>query len=833
MVYTFSPTFPSLYLFSLFIAPCLKLIPCFHFYLDQTLSFVLDYSMNAKTGPKLNIRRRSFGSDKLTMPKKLPLNSLICHFNWGICKITPATLQERILSVEGHIKENSCGILPQSLCLLAYLKSKLVPSIETNNEIYDILLQADQTLPELDQNSIKDGLGYKAVVIANLTFWESKLGKHEQAKNHFKYYNDLQERYGRDLERHPEVLAMKGFAFGYSFGYEKSRDSVSFYTEALSDTDYINNAEWLYGLAHSKSVVALKEEPQKMEDLTEIELLFRRAIHIDPKYSLAMLKLAKTLVKLNGLFAFEEAEHWIERALNVSDRKLSCLEEAASIYQLTVRDRKSNNRKAMKLYEEAEDINPTSKRTILGLGKCYLSNYFDNKRRLLFKNKKLQYINVPPDLQKAREYFEKDSKHKRHTDRLKLAQVYNEMSLFEGKEEFRKKAENIFKQVVSLSEVEQDPLRLVEAYTRYATFLKKEQRFEEEIEYLKKAVDVTVDDDNEEEFEMRFARECQDRLLIYASQGQYMKEKECLAVKGHVQGKRGNIITSCFYLEEAVKLNDPETSEEYERHLKENLAECMLCASQLKLSPYTQAMTQIYFDKAKSVIADLAESERKYELQFDVAQLEINELMGPVEDDQLKMLKKYLMHFEICRMKTNKQRLERVKKVRFSVSNEDNTDQEKKKEEKEEEEEELEKVLDVITESRRILDRSMNIVKEQIFQKEPGLPPSCYYPTPKSFTLNVNNSLEQQMQHLLEKRFQLTDFRNRLPNLFNFLVKKQEYKWLQDVIHIRNEREHTTESKDLLKKTFPTREEQKSLVNQISQYSVEIWNRIQLEVFIK
>ena len=66
-------------------------------------------------------------SDRLTMSKKIPLDSLIRHFNWDICIITPATLQERILSVEGHVRENSYGILPQSYCLLAYLKSKLVP----------------------------------------------------------------------------------------------------------------------------------------------------------------------------------------------------------------------------------------------------------------------------------------------------------------------------------------------------------------------------------------------------------------------------------------------------------------------------------------------------------------------------------------------------------------------------------------------------------------------------------------------------------------------------------------------------------------------------------
>ena len=66
-------------------------------------------------------------SDRLTISKKLPLDSLICHFNWDICNITPATLQARILSAEEHVKENSCGILPQSYCLLAFLKSKLVP----------------------------------------------------------------------------------------------------------------------------------------------------------------------------------------------------------------------------------------------------------------------------------------------------------------------------------------------------------------------------------------------------------------------------------------------------------------------------------------------------------------------------------------------------------------------------------------------------------------------------------------------------------------------------------------------------------------------------------
>ena len=777
-------------------------------------------SKSLQCGRRNSVRRQSSGSDRLAMPKQIPLDSLTCHFNWDICNITSTTLQERILSVEGHLKENSFGILPQSYCLLAYLKSKLAPSVEMNKEIYDLLLEAYQTLPVVDQNSKKEGLGYKAVVLANLTYWESNLQHHEKAKDHFKAYKDFQSRYEEDLKNHPEVLAMKAFAFGYSFGLKKSRLSVEYYSKALDDSSYVNKAEWIFGLALSKSNVALKEEPQITEDLVEIEILLRRTIQIDPKYSLAMLKLAKTLVNLNGVSVFEEAEHWINKALDVSDRKLSCLEEAASIYQLTVSDKKSNNGKAMILYKEAEKINPTSKRTILGLGKCYFNNYQNNKRKGSSGNLILSYKMVPKDLQKAREYFEKDSKHKRHTDHLKLAQVYQEISLFEGYKEYKTKAENIYKKVITLTKEEKDSLHLIEAYTRYATFLKKEERVVEEIAYLKKAVDVTVECDNEEEFEMRFVRKCQDRLLMYASQGRYMTKMESLALKGHVLGKRGNVITSCYYLQEALKVDGSEISEDYENQLKENLAGRTLYVSQLSQPPHAHAMKQIYFAKAKEMIASLAKTDQKFELEFKVAEIEINELISD-KVEQLKELKKYYLAFEMCCKEENLQRLH------DKNQNIKTTEQQ--------EEEIMEKMLDVITESKRILDRSINTVKKSIFQKDPGSPPTCYYPTPKSFTLNEEVHLEQQMQHLLEKRFKLQDFKDRLPVLFDFLVDKQpdpskgKYKWFQDAIDIRNNREHSTESKKLLKEKFKTRDKQRDLINQISQYAVEIWKGVQSE----
>ena len=270
-----------------------------------------------KPGQSVIVKKPSFGSDKLTMPNEIPLDSLVHHFKWDICKVTPTILQERILSVEGHLKENSSGILPQSYCLLAYLKSKADTDkeVEANNEIYSLLLNAEESLLEIDEGSTKKGIGYKAAVIGNLIYWEQcKIKKYEQAWKHFEEYRELKSRYDGYLESHSEVLAMKAFAFGY----KKSSDGVKYYTEALSDKDYMDNAEWIYGLEHSKSVVALKEEPQRESDWIEIEQLLGRAIYIDPNYSLAMLKLAKTLIKLHGINVFDEVEDWIEKALDVS-----------------------------------------------------------------------------------------------------------------------------------------------------------------------------------------------------------------------------------------------------------------------------------------------------------------------------------------------------------------------------------------------------------------------------------------------------------------------------------------------------------------------------------
>ena len=789
------------------------------------------------------VNKRTFGGDKLTMPNEIPLNSLVHHFKWDICKITPTSLQERILSVEGHLRENSSGILPQSYCLLAYLKSKADTDkkIETNNEIYSLLLNAEESLPEIDEGSTKKGLGYKAAVIGNLIYWEqSEIKKYEQARKHFEEYKKLKGRYGRNLESHPEVLAMKAFALGYSFGIKESNESIDCYTKALSDKDYMDTAEWIYGLAHSKSIVALKEEPQRESDLIEIEQLLRRVIHIDPNYSLAMLKLAKTLIKLHGINVFDEVEYWIDKALDVSNRQLSCLEEAASIYHQAHKhnksnyakgkDRKRNNEKAMKLYKEAEKKNPSSKRTIIGIGKCHLNNYYDRKRKEPNSRGKLREKNLPSELEEAQIYFEKDNEHKRHIDKLKLAEVYKEVSLFRGKEDFCSKAEDIYKQVIKLTEEEKDPIRLAEAYTRYATFLKWKERVKEEIDYLRKGADVTVECGEEENSDMRFSRECQDRLLFYASQGNHMTKQESLVVKAHVQRKRGHIMTSCHYLNQAIKL---ESTDEYKSYLREELAECTLQASDVQQTPCAKAMSDVYFDEAKERIADLDDTERKFDLELEVARKEIIKSMG--QNKQLESLKQHCLKFEECCTETNKNRLKRMKEEKLSASD-------KNQEREKEEDRELKLLVAAICEFKCVLDGAMNTIKEQIFGKSADTKPSCYYPPPCAFKLNESKNFEKskdlpkQMKHLLENKYKLDGFQEKLPDLFDYLIKKQpdsskeQYKWLQDVINIRNESQHSTKSKEMLKDLFPTREKQRMLIKQFLQYAVEVNTRILSDV---
>ena len=88
----------------------------------------------------------------------------------------------------------------------------------------------------------------------------------------------------------------------------------------------------------------------------------------------------------------------------------------------------------------------------------------------------------------------------------------------------------------------------------------------------------------------------------------------------------------------------------------------------------------------------------------------------------------------------------------------------------------------------------------------------------------------------LERKLQLKNFETELPNLFEYLLKKQhnpvtnEYGWLQDFCDIRNKFSHKVGAEQLLKEKYPNLEDQRKVANQMSVYAAEVWNRFQSEI---
>lgn len=507
------------------------------------------------------------------------LKSLMCHFNWDLCiNITQATLKERIAILESNIKECSKEILPQIYSLLGYLKSQLVPqTTAAKEEVFELFSKALECFPRFEHSSTKQGIGSRAVMVGNLLTWKALFKQQEEAACFLNEYEEIWKTY-KDINNHPEALAIKAFASGHISSFQSALVSVKAYTSSLSDEMYKDKVEWLFGLARSKTILSYKRFPTSPEDLSEIENIYRRVITIKPNYSLAMLKLARILFRLHGFHATEEVNHWIEAALNESGEKVIVLEEAALLYYQISNLDANYIQKALDLYNEAKTINPNSKKTMQGLAKIYLNRYYEKKKKCYLIER-----DPPKDLNLAVEYFENSAKNKKPYDRLKLAKVYLEKSRFTGFDFLRHEAEGTFTEVIKELEDNNDPLSLAEAYTEYAYFLKKVDRQEEGIYYLRKVADMLIQDENLAEKEMRYIRQSHNELLKYASNKRLVSKADSLELKGFVQRKKQNFHSAIFYLEKAIDNPGPYWSEKFKTMLRNDLEETQEEARKLKL----------------------------------------------------------------------------------------------------------------------------------------------------------------------------------------------------------------------------------------------------------
>ena len=752
------------------------------------------------------------------------LTSLVCHFNWNLCtNISQGTLKERIDALERHINQGNENLFPQSYSLLGYLKSLLHPRTnEIERKVSEHFLKAIECLPKFDENSTKQGLGSRAVMVANFLVWKYNLRQMGDVSLCFKEYKEICKKYEK-IEKHPEALAMKGFAFGHISSYQERSTSVKAYTEALSDEIYQNQVEWLFGLAHSKTFLSHKKYSPSPENLSEIEKIWRRVIQINPEYSLAMLKLARILFRLHGVDALEEIEDWIETALKKDKTKGNILEEAAFLCHTISRDKSDYTEKALDLFIKAIKQNPKSKKAIEGLASVSFASFLNNKHDYPLNQ------DCPENLKLAMKYFEKSTENKRHYDRLILADVYVEISRFRGYHCFATKAEDTIKAVKDEVEKEGDPLHIAQVYAKYAEFLKKQKRWDDEIYYLRKVAAMSIPDENIHENEIRFVDKSQATLLRYASGGRFPKSYS-LEVKGFILQKKQHFQTAIFYLKKAINNPDPDWTESYKTTLKENLVETLIEASKESLSNYLRAIPEQWAVEAEKEIEKLDDTPRKYDFKFKIVNISTNKLMV---HEELQTLKKHRLNFEQIWLDIMKQNLQNINSTLPEA-------EVLKKEERERNETDI--CLDIVSESKRVLDRAMNVMKDNVFPSVKKAVP-CFYPSPNAIASQSGSDLSTKLKTFLESRLQLEKFETKLPDLFKFLLKKQpdlnkkpcdldknEYVWLQGFSDIRNKLSHKVGAEQLLKKMYPNREDRKNFVDEMSLYAAEVWNRFQSEI---
>ena len=745
---------------------------------------------------------------------------LVCHFNWDLCKnITQPTLKERIDALENHIKEyhiyHNYHLLSQSYSLLGYLKSRLEPQTNaTEKEVFQLFLKA------LTYSRSFEELGSEAVIVANCWIWKLKHRQQNEVMVYYKRYEEIR-KICKDIENHPEASAMKGFAFGHFTSFQKARMSVKAYTKALSDEMYKDQVEWLFGIARSKALLSHKRDPPSPEDLTEIENILRRVIQINPNYSLAMLELGRTLFRSHKAFLIEEIENLIQAALTKGSDKVLVLEEAAFVYLKMTKGKLDYTKEAIDLFTKAEKLNSNSKRTSEGLGTVCWKIF----RR--YKSEYSRQLEPPDSLKMAMKYFEESAKNKRHCDRLRLANIYCEISKFHGHDNFLNKSENTFKAVIEELSKEDDLLCIAQAYRKYAGFLKSNDRQEERIYYLREVAAMSIHDENLDEKEMRYIRRSQHELLEYASEGQLL-DPDLLELKGFIQCKKRNFHSAIFYLEKAIENPGPNWSKAFKVSLKEDLVMTLLEASKLILPLYLSAAPQQWFNKAKKMIEKLPETQRKCTIEFEAVKTSTYKLMG--HDKQLKRLRDYRLKFEQVRMDINKQNLQII---HLPLSEEERSEQEER------EKREVDRFFEVISESRCVLDRGMDLIKNEFFATPNTSARSnapCYYPFPRRLKAGNKKCLSEQMEHYLDDRIKLNQFKNKLPDLFEFLVEKQpelgtdEYEWLQDFVDITNDFMHKHNYDKMLEQKFSSRTDREKFLDQVSTYAAEVWNRFQLEI---
>ncbi|XP_066928620.1 uncharacterized protein [Clytia hemisphaerica] len=733
------------------------------------------------------------------------LSTIHCCFNWDFMNMnkeqkTELWLQDRIATIEGELNAQSEDSpkrnFPQLYSLQGFLYTQLYLKKESNGAEY--LQKAEKAFQNALDACEKESCGYRAIAYGNLIYFNHKKWSKNKSEDPQYQTQQIQCEYNEikkitNIPKNPEVLAMQGYSANY---FRMHNESINFYQEALKSKE---TAEWVFGLALVKLHGSAGMERTRQEN-DEIETLLRHAVELDPTYHFVGLKLARHLLKQRKPHGTEEVVAILEQVPLDKDkqRNIIVLEEAAGLYTDIGRDDK-----ALELYNIAETINPSSMKTLRGLGNIYQQKWVNS----CWKKKGAPRRLDEASLKNAVKYFTEnvDSDNAKPFDITKIANIhlrayktFNEEASKKGgkqaeKNLYRNKADHHKKECTfwykkaeeRLNKNQFDLRSEIEVCYRLSEYYREfdSEEVEKYLEETFRKASLGTDQDNF--YELKFVKNAREELLQLAS-----KEKgdqvKVLKTKAWIYELSGHYESALFYLQKVKISSNTDALQERELSLYFKIIK-----NKRRIGLDVQKIKK-EMDQLIPKISDF-HNKKEFELKSRIIEIETK-----FSDDNITELKENFIQFE-----------KMIIESKFTAT------------------ELADKIVSIFHDSKVVLERTMKYIKENLYHPEGK--DILYYPNQKV------SQTKEDLKKFFEKDCKWEDFSTRYTQMFLFFVEKlnpNDYSYVGDYVKVRNKGEHDLKKVQLqlLDQKCPTKQDKIELTRKSAFYSAEVFNFIKKEV---
>ena len=283
-----------------------------------------------------------------------------------------------------------------------------------------------------------------------------------------------------------------------------------------------------------------------------------------------------------------------------------------------------------------------------------------------------------------------------------------------------------------------------------------------------------------------FVAKAQTMLLNYAvDNGDFER-------KASVEFQRGNVYSAIFDMEQLLKKEGNSNNVMF----KEKLASYYFERCKREKEYFQHLSSEDVFEDTLDRLEELPDSSsKKWEIHYKIFENE----MSQFSTKHLENLVKIRMEFEEA----------------FKLYEISQNDQSKKPD-----------IIDYFAkmscEVKTILDSSMNEIKLKVFQKQDDEKPYSYFP----YLANG----EDEMKTTLEDKYKLVDFKEKLPNVFEYLISKRPH-WIENCCRVRNKTTHAVpEVRQSVIQHFPKEEERINFIREASVFAGQTWIFFEREI---